>query len=82
MRDHVINTKNYIYIQNFIESHDPEQIFVDYTINWINRKYTEIKSKEQIEPTLIAVKKVLDILQKSNKSTRSIKQVDAFYRLL
>lgn len=77
-----LSTRNYGLINSFKEDHDPEQIFVDYTINWIGRKYSEIKTREQIEPTLIAVKKVLEILQRSNRSAKNIKKMDAFYRLL
>ena len=40
-----LNTKNYQLINSFKDDHDPEQIFVDYTINWINKKYSQIKTK-------------------------------------
>lgn len=43
-----LSTRNYGLINSFKEDHDPEQIFVDYTINWIGRKYSEIKTREQI----------------------------------
>lgn len=39
------NTKNYLSIDNFKYNYDAEEIFVKYTIDWINRKYTEIDAK-------------------------------------
>lgn len=39
------HTKNYLSIDSFKYNHDAEEIFVKYSIDWINRKYTEIDTK-------------------------------------
>ena len=51
-------------------------------MNWIGKNYSSIKKTQEIEFTFLTIKKVIEILQKSNKSSRKIKEVDAFHRLL
>ena len=51
-------------------------------MNWIGKNYSTIKKTQEIEFTFLTIKKVIEILQKSNKSSRKIKEVDAFHRLL
>ena len=69
-------------ISDFKEEIDVDQLFIDYTVNWLKRNYDAIGCIDSMEEKMKANESALKMLSQFNKNSQLIKQEKSLFELL
>ena len=69
-------------ISDFKEEIDVDQLFIDYTVDWLKRNYDAIGCIDSMEEKMKANESALKMLSQFNKNSQLIKQEKSLFELL